>query len=45
MFINIKMKIMDEQSEINLMIELLKVMNKEQTLRIFAPIVLEKKEQ
>ena len=36
---------MNEQLEMNLMRELLKVMNKEQALRIFTPIVLEKKEQ
>ena len=36
---------MNEQLEMNLMRELLRVMNKEQALRIFTPIVLEKKEQ
>ena len=35
---------MNEQLEMNLMRELLKVMNKEQALRIFTPIVIEKKE-
>ena len=40
-----KVENMNEQLEMNLIRELLKVMNREQALRIFTPIVLEKKEQ